>query len=194
MFFKVLLPVTLAFSMSACVSIHAYTSPSHQKHPKSELKIPAQPFALRVEADFSRNGTPLPNVNPLLLANIEQSLKNSRVAVPMAQAEHTFKVSANNIANPRGAVGQGLATGLTLGMAGSTTQDGYEFVCRYADRNKILSSETYPHAIIATIGNTAPPSGLTVQSNLQTAFTQVTDDIVTNCLVDLQKKGYLLPE
>ncbi|MBF0804542.1 MULTISPECIES: hypothetical protein [unclassified Neisseria] len=71
-------------------------------------------------------------------------------------------------------------------------QNHYPFTCSCPDKNQVLLSETYPHTIVSNIGNKAPPPGLTHRSSFAAAFHTVVYDIVTNCLGDIQKNGYLV--
>ena len=189
---KFLSILPLSMILSACV--HSYTSPEYQKYRASDLKIPTQPFAARIEAEFFRNGQPLPAVIPQVKRNVVQTLRRTHVIEPSDNAEHTFKISANNVADLGDAVRKGFGTGLTFGLAGNTVQDNYEVSCSYLDRNKVLHTENYQHAIASTVGNASPPAGMLAHPNLNAAFSSVMDDVVINCLGYLQKTGYLLPQ
>ncbi len=188
-----LLAFSSAVLLGGCVSPSFYTVNEYQKHRQQDLIIPQKPFAVRVEADFSRNGQALPAANGELAAAVEKALTNTRIAIPYAHAENAIKITADNISDLKQALNKGFATGLTLGMAGNRVQDYYQFTCHYLNKNQALYSTQYNHALITAIGNVAPPSDSTVQSNPKTAFASITKDIVINCLVDLQKNGFLLP-
>ena len=172
---KFLSILPLSMILSACV--HSYTSPEYQKYRASDLKIPT-----------------LPAVIPQVKRNVVQTLRRTHVIEPSDNAEHTFKISANNVADLGDAVRKGFGTGLTFGLAGNTVQDNYEVSCSYLDRNKVLHTENYQHAIASTVGNASPPAGMLAHPNLNAAFSSVMDDVVINCLGDLQKTGYLLPQ
>lgn len=189
---KLSLILVLSMGLSACT--HSYTSPDFQKYRVSDLKVPSQSFAARMEVEFFRNGQPLPAVIPQVKREVTQTLRRTRVIELSDNAEHTFKISANNVADLGDAVRKGFGTGLTFGLAGNTVQDHYEVSCSYLDRNKVLHTENYQHAIVTTVGNASPPTGMLVHPNLNAAFSSVMDDVVINCLGDLQKNGYLLPQ
>ncbi len=177
---------------SACISVQTYTSSEHQKYHNSDLKVPDSPYPIRLETEFFRNGKPIPAASAELSQAAKAALQNTKIAVVQPRAENTLKISGNNIADISQAVGQGFKTGLTLGLSGSTVQDNYQFTCSYLNKNQVLLSETYPHAIVSNIGNKAPPPGLTYRGPIPVAFNTVVSDIVTNCLGDIQKNGYLV--
>lgn len=182
-----------AFSLSACMIPQPYISDEYQKYRPSDLKVPERPYVLKLETEFSRNGTPLPAVVPTFTNAVNQALNETRVAVSAPQAENSLKISADNIADLGQAARSGVKTGLTLGISGSTVQDDYRFICSYSDGKQELSHAEFKHAIVSTIGASNAPIGMTRQLNVQQAFNSITRDIVVNCLGDLQKKGYLLP-
>lgn len=177
---------------SACISVQTYTSSEHQKYHNSDLKTPSHPYPIQLKTEFFRNGKPIPAASAELSQAAKAALQNTKIAVVQHQAENTLKISGNNIADIGQAVGQGFKTGLTMGLSGSTVQDYYQFTCSYLNKNQVLLSETYPHAIVSNIGNKAPPPGLTYRGNIPAAFNTVVSDIVVNCLGDIQKNGYLV--
>ena len=183
-----LLILCSTLALSACVVPHPYTSTEYQKYKQSDLKVPNQPYPIRLEGEFERNGKPFPKVNPALTKAAKIALNGTKIVTVDPQAQNSLKIHANNIADIGGAVG------LTFGLAGSTVQDYYQFYCSYSDGKKELNRSEFNHAIVTTIGLTSTPKELTPHSNLDQAFISVTKDIVVNCLGDLQNKGFLLPE
>ena len=189
-----LLILCSALALSACVVPHPYTSTEYQKYKQSDLKVPNQPYTIRLEGEFERNGKSFPKANPALTKAAKIALNGTKIVTVDPQAQNSLKIHANNIANIGGAVGNGIKTGLTFGLAGSTVQDYYQFYCSYSDGKKELNRSEFNHAIVTTFGLTSTPKELTPHSNLDQAFISVTKDIVVNCLGDLQNKGFLLPE
>ncbi|PSJ80110.1 hypothetical protein C7N83_08170 [Neisseria iguanae] len=99
---KLLLLLPPLILITGCVNTAVQTRPVHKKYQPSDFKQPAKLFTVRLEADFSPNGNLLPQANNLLFSLAEDSLKNSRIAVPYAQAANGLKISGNNIADVGG--------------------------------------------------------------------------------------------
>lgn len=191
---KILFTLSSALILSACVVPHPYTSKEYQKYQQSDLQIPSQPYVVKLETEFARNGNTMPAVTPMMAEIVKQALTDSKIAIPSNHARYSLKLYGNNIANIGNAAAQGFKTGLTLGLAGSTVQDYYQFYCTYSDDRQQLSRTDYNHSIVTTIGASTQPIGLIPHASLDQAFRTVTKEIVINCLGDLQKQGYLLPQ
>lgn len=180
--------LTLPLIFAACVKPHTYISPDYRKHSSSSLSIPARPHNVRLETEFLHNGKPAEAANRRFAAEAADILNGSSVVRTADNAPAVIKLTAATDSQRGKAAAKGLATGLTFGLAGNRFDDNYRFECSYNDGNT-AHSKTYNHAVTTVIGNKQAPQGTPVKA--KTAFADVTAQIVTNCLVDLQQKGFL---
>ncbi|WP_373741798.1 hypothetical protein [Neisseria sp.] len=183
-----ILTLPLVLAVAACVKPHTYVSPDYRKHSSSSLSIPAQPHSVRLETAFLLNGKPAEAANRRFAAEAADVLNGSSVVRTSDNAPAVIKLTAATDSQRGKAAAKGLATGLTFGLAGNRFDDNYRFECSYND-GTTAHSETYNHAVTTVIGNKQAPQGTPVKT--KTAFADVTAQIVTNCLVDLQQKGFL---
>ena len=74
-----LLILCSALALSACVVPHPYTSTEYQKYKQSDLKIPNQPYPIRLEGEFERNGKSFPKANPALTKAAKIALNGTKI-------------------------------------------------------------------------------------------------------------------
>lgn len=119
-YFKTIFLVMMSVALTACMSTKSFLDPSFPKISYEELKKPLQPKKFKVTAEFQRNGEHLEKVDQTISDSTERILRASGFAVPGGDSEDgAIHVVLNNIADIGGAVGKGLGTGLTFGLAGS---------------------------------------------------------------------------
>ncbi|MEC5218024.1 hypothetical protein RCH09_002990 [Actimicrobium sp. GrIS 1.19] len=116
---------------------------------------------------------------------------NEVVLVTPAVSENKLFITIDNIPVDKDAFGKGFATGLTLGLAGSTVTDGYIMNTIYVTATNNEIKHVYRHAIHTTIGNADAPKGLVAvpKGEKNAAARQMTEGLVLNLLNDMSKNG-----
>jgi len=179
--------------LTGCISPKSYVDPSYTKTRYEDISRPAMPRALKVDIEFRRNGSRLPQGDDLTRAQVERVLRASGLVVPSQSADGgEILVTLNNLGDLRDAAATGFATGLTFGLAGSLVTDGYEMSVKLSINGTTVTKTGYKHAIHTTIGNRSGPAGLTPTTTAE-AFATVVEQMLLNALGDLEREGYLGP-
>ena len=190
---KMVALVCFGAMLSGCITPHAYVDPSYHKATYENIQRPATPAPVKVDVQFQRNGKPLPAVDKELRGHVERSLRATGVFVPNQDANATLSVVGNNIADLAAARAKGFKTGLTFGGSGTMVDDNYEFSCSYSNSSGAKHEANYQHAIHTALGHTNDrPAGLT-PTTLADAFSHVVEDVMLNCVKDLQDANLAPP-
>jgi hypothetical protein len=182
-YFRVTFLVMMSVALTACMSTKSFLDPSFPKISYEELKKPLQPKKLRVTAEFQRNGEHLERVDQSISDSTERILRASGLAIP--GADGTIHVVLNNIADIGGAVGKGLGTGLTFGLAGSLVTDTYEMQVTINVGGKTFTRTAVKHALHSAIGRAETPEGIETMP-LQTAFDRLFEQMLLRVLKEYQ--------
>lgn len=181
-YFKTTFLVMMAVALTACMSTKSFLDPSFPKISYEELQKPLQPKKLKVTAEFQRNGKHLEKVDQSISDSTERILRASGLAIPGSDgADGTIHVVLNNIADMGGAVGKGLGTGLTFGLAGSLVTDAYEMQVTIKVGGKTFTRTAVKHALHSAIGRAATPEGIETMP-LQTAFERLFEQMLLRVL------------
>jgi hypothetical protein len=192
MMFRIAIGALLVLGLSGCISVKSYVDPTYGKTGYQDLNKPAQPIAMRVNVEFSRQGKRLPRADNQLRGDVERVLRGSGLVAPQPDAAAAeITVSVNNVGDVGAAAAKGFGTGLTFGLAGSTVQDGYEMTVTLTRSGVSVTKSGYKHVIISTVGNKAGPPGLS-PTTPSGAFGTVVEQLLLNALADFQKDGALL--
>jgi len=101
-------------------------------------------------------------------------------------ADTTIKISVENVADMGDAAAKGFGTGLTLGLAGSTVTDGYEFKISMSGANGTVE-KNYSHALHSTVGNKkAPIEGVEASASPTDGFNEIVEDILLTFLKEVK--------
>lgn len=176
--------------LTSCAAPQAYVDPQYHKAGYESIQRPAQPIPVKVEAQFQRNGSPLPEANAELQGHVERTLRATGVFTPTKDqsAQVSIDVTANNIADLAAARAKGFKTGLTFYGSGSVIDDNYEFTFSYRNAEGKERKSMYEHAIHTAIGRMEVPAGQS-PTTVTDAFGRVTEDSVLNFVKDLQDAG-----
>lgn len=177
--------------LTACaLKQQTYYDPQYHKAGYEAIKQSGQPIPAKVQAQFQRNGEPLPAANAELLGHVERTLRASGVFLPTTDQSvaTSITVTANNIADMDAARSKGFKTGFTFGGSGSVIDDNYEFTLLYRNADGKERKSTYQHAIHTAMGNVEPLKGMT-PTTITDAFGRVVEDVVLNFIKDLQDAG-----
>jgi hypothetical protein len=188
---KVILVVGVSM-LSGCISSRSYVDTQYRKASYESIQRLPAPVPVKLNAQFQRNGKPLPAVDGELRGHVERTLRASGVFTPTTDPNVPviLGVTANNIADLAAASAKGFGTGLTFGAAGSMVDDNYEFKFSFRNAASQQTEAVYRHAIHTTIGNAEGPPGMTPTTSAD-AFGRVVEDVVLNFIKNLQDKGLL---
>ncbi|PKO26842.1 MAG: hypothetical protein CVU36_22555 [Betaproteobacteria bacterium HGW-Betaproteobacteria-9] len=185
-YFKTLFLVMISVALTACMSTKSFLDPSFPKISYEELKKPLQPKKLKVTAEFQRNGEHLEKVDQAISDSTERILRASGLAIPGSEGtDGTIHVVLNNIADVGGAVGKGLGTGLTFGLAGSLVTDAYEMQVTITVGGKTFTRTAVKHALHSAIGRAETPEGIETMP-VQTAFERLFEQMLLRVLKEYQ--------
>lgn len=193
---KSILRTTLAFAamglLSACsIATRSYVEPAYHKATADAVHPLTPPIPVHVVAHFQTNGAPTPGADGSLLQHLQQALTASGIFAPTTDPAiaASIEVTANDASDLQDAHHRGFHAGLTLGSAGSSIDDNYDFSFAYRDGSGMNYQATYKHVIHTTIGNNVSgPAGATPTTPAD-AFRQVVDDVTMNFVWDLQSQG-----
>lgn len=146
---------------------------------------------VHVQFLFETNGTPNPTATNLLRGDVvsviaESGLFSSVNAAP-ATSGGVMNITIDDVGNRSAAFAKGFATGLTLGLAGSSVADHYTCTIEYSPTPGASSSiiKTSNSAIYTTQGaHTAPQNAMEVPTLLDAVNTMVSR-VVGNTLKEV---------
>ena len=172
----------------------SYVDPKFRDADYLSIKAPDSPRPVVVTAIFQTNGKPKKQLHTLVRKKVTKVLAATRIFTEAANAQTNqagrLEITVNNVGDIGGAVGKGVGTGLTFGLAGSAVVDGYEMTAIYTPVGGSPVTKTYKHAIHSTVGLHSAPKGMEPVP-IADAFDQVVEDMLLNFLRDLQKDGNL---
>jgi hypothetical protein len=187
--------VAFAMLASGCVSMNQYVDSALPKVSYAALKPVEPKQSVQVFLEFRTRGVTNAAGTALLQSTVVDTLVKSKmfsdVLVAPALSENKLFITIDNILVDKDAFGKGFATGLTLGLAGSTVTDGYIMNTVYVTATKNEIKHVYRHAIHTTIGNADAPKGLVAvpKGDRNAAPRQATEGLVLNLLNDMSKNG-----
>ncbi|HEY2344947.1 MAG TPA: hypothetical protein VGH80_03580 [Xanthomonadaceae bacterium] len=149
-------------ALSGCITAKFYVPNDLPTLTRADLPPPAQPKPVQVLFEFrnkgNANATATTKVRPAIMAVATNSGLFSNVSqTPVGGGMLT--VTIDNVPLSNDAASKGMATGLTLGLAGSMVADGYTCTATYTSNGKVTTAEV-KHSIYTTIGNHDGPPGL----------------------------------
>lgn len=181
--------IVLLLSLASCISSRSYVDPSFSKTTYNDIKRHPELRKWQVSVEFRRQGVPYPSVDRALLQEVDQVIRATGLAVPVAESTGTIlNVVVNNFGNRTAAAAKDVGTGLTLGVIGSTVTDRYEMTVALTENDKSITKSGYTAAIDTTIGNTSGPPGVEPLP-ASTAFNKIVEQMLLNALGDLQAAG-----
>lgn len=184
-----LLLLVLVSLLGACASPRSFVDPSFPKVGYDEIPKPSQARKLSLSVQFQRNGERFENPEQLLRDSTERVLRATGLVAPVTQgAEGSIHVVVNNIADIGGAVGKGIGTGLTFGLAGSTVTDAYEMQISIVAGGKTFTRTAVKHALHTAVGRTSIPEGVeTMPPNA--AFERVLEQMLLRVLKEYRSSA-----
>ena len=103
--------VLAALVLSGCISTNSYVDPSYGETSYEDLRRPAEPLALKINVEFSRNGARLPAADDEVRGKVERVVRASGLITPSdsatAASSVTTRPNAVNIGRKSKWSGQG---------------------------------------------------------------------------------------
>ncbi len=167
----------------------SYVDPSYGKVQYSDIVKPAQPYKLKLNVEFQRNGQHLPQVDSAIMRQVDRVIRATGFAIPVTDGEagsDEISIVLNNIADIAQAKKKGYVTGSTFYLKGSVVTDYYEMQASATIAGKIITKSGYKHAIHTTIGLAKGPKGVPSMTAAE-AVDKVVEELILNFLGDLQK-------
>lgn len=186
---KLLLISVIALTLIGCSSTPVfYVDQKYHSADYQDIKSVLVKRNVSITSEFQSNGNPVPSISGEVQSNAEKVFRESGIFSLTGMADISVRIVVNNVFDNAEALAKGFATGLTLGIAGSTVKDSYEITISMTVDNKKIASKLYSHAIYATIGNSKPPINTKQSSN---AFAEVMQNVILNFIRDMQTANLL---
>ena len=120
----------------------SYVDPSYGKVQYSDIVKPAQPYKLKLKVEFQRNGQHLPQVDGVIMRQVDRVIRATGFAIPVPDGEtgsDEISIVLNNIADIAQAKKKGYVTGSTFYLKGSVVTDYYEMQASATIAGKTLT-------------------------------------------------------
>lgn len=169
-----------------------YVDPQFRDATYQSIKNTETPQLVNVEVDFQVNGKTNKRQKTIVRRKVLRTLGATRIFAEagldnISQAGQ-LKICVNNVGDMGDAVGKGIATGLTFGLAGSHVVDRYIMTCVYTPKNGLTVTKEYKHALHSTIGVHKALEGMEPVPPAD-AFDQIVEEMLLNFLRDIQNDG-----
>lgn len=191
LFYLFLMAPALAVICTGCLAAKAYVDPQFRGATYQSITNSGSPRPVTIGVEFQVNGKHgNPHQQAFVRPKVIRVIAATKVFIEADSASGPqvgqLQISVNDIGNVGAAVGKGLATGLTLGLAGSEVVDGYEMTVTYTPAGGASTVRKYKHAIHTTIGAHAAPKGME-SVPLADAFDRVVEEMLLNFFRDTQR-------
>jgi hypothetical protein len=186
-----------AFGLSGCLAMTSYVDPTlGDLKPAERVQVTDKrsvQFIFAFQTSGAANSNATNALGKIATEHVNASGLFSQVSATPVPNGAILSVTINNVPEDN-AAGQGFATGLTLGLAGSTVSDYYVATAKYsAGPGAPTVSVERKHALHSTVGNAAPPQGLTPAKSVDEAVTTVTRQLFEHLLNDIAKDPAFRP-
>lgn len=180
--------------LSGCATI--YVDNKLQSVDAAQIRKPQRPQDVQLLFSFQTKGTSNARATEILKADVMRAVSESGlfavVGTDPSLSGATMSIIINNIPED-GAVGKGVATGLTMGLAGNVVTDNYVCTIDYlpaASGSKLTKiSKTATHAIHTTVGAKGAPPNAVKAKNIEDAVRTMSRQVVTAALKDLSTES-----
>ena len=176
--------------MSGC-SVSPYVDTGLPDLGPQEKVAVANPKSVQLIFEFQTNGVGNGQATDLFKSEVLSTVRDSGLflqpgAAPVPDGS-LLHIVINNVALTDDAVSKGFATGLTLGLAGSTVTDGYICTVDYLVGGTKKIEQVTRDAIYSNIGAKASPPHAEKMPSVLIAVKTVTRRTVSHALNDLAK-------
>ncbi|MBN3761218.1 hypothetical protein [Burkholderia sp. Ac-20365] len=180
--------ISLALSLSACMTPHSYVDAKLGETDYSTLKKSASPQAVQLLVEFQTKGVANARATEYVRSHVYEQVAQSglfsQVSYSPVPSGRKLSISINNVSLSDNVAAKGFGVGLTFGLVGTTVADGYECTASYVEPGHEPVTKVVKHAIYTTIGNAAGPEGLKSMP-LQQASDTALRQLVAKSLAEL---------
>lgn len=185
------LAVAACLVLSGCISITSYVDPTLGDVKPEQRVTVANPKPVQLVFEFQTKGAlsarATKEIAPQVKELVATSGNFSEVSSEPVANGALLAITINNVPEEN-AAGQGFATGLTLGLAGSTVTDFYVATAKYAaSAGSATTTAETKHALHSVVGAGGAPNGLTASKSPVEAVSTVMRQIVQHLLNDIAK-------
>jgi hypothetical protein len=184
--------ISVALSLSACMTPHSYVDQSLGEPHYADLKKPASPQPIQLLVEFQTKGVANARateaVRPRVYEQVSQSGLFSQVSYEPVSSGRKLSISINNVALTDNLAAKGFGVGLTFGLVGTMVTDGYICSISYVESGHDAVTKVVKHAIYTTIGNASGPAGLQPMP-LQQASDTVLRQMVAKSLEEIDQSS-----
>ena len=175
--------------LGGCVSLKAHVDPALGYVAETEKAQIENPRPVQLVFEFQSKGAAnaraTKEMSDLVFRVVSESDLFSEVTKDPVEGGALLSITINNIPQEN-AGAKGVATGLTLGLAGSTVSDFYEGQARFvAGSNAPEIGSEKQHAIHSVIGAGSSPEGMVPSANIQEAAETMTEQLVQHLVNEL---------
>lgn len=185
----------VSFLLSGCLAPKMFLDPTLPKADKADVIAVAAPQPVHLLYEFQTRGSPNARATNATKERVAAAVKESglfsEVSDQARENQRRLTIVINNVPLTDDAGSKGFGVGLTFGLVGTVVTDGYECTATLSSPGAEPVVYTYKHAIHSSIGNTAPPMGLTAEPSIQIAGQKLVDQLTWSALRDLSKAGRL---
>ncbi len=178
------------FALSGCLSVNSFVDKGQPTLTRNDFPAPAHAKPVQLLFEFRQKGAPnargTTEVRPMITTVATESGLFATVSQTPVEGGGVLTVRIDNVPLTDNIEAKGFGTGLTLGMVGSIVTDGYVCSATYVADGKTTQADL-KHAIYSTIGNHAPPPGLTAMTPKDAANLAMSQ-IMWNLLKQLSDK------
>ena len=189
---RFVIPLLLLISLSGCISPQSYIDPALPVLRAEDLPRVAQPRPVQVLFEFRTKGAPNAAATGHTKSTVMETVSASRLFSEVSETPvaggRTLALVIDNVPVTEDAAQKGFATGLTLGLVGTTVTDGYVCTATYSAPGAAPKTRSVKHALHTSIGNTTPPAGLTAMKPAD-AIPILVRQMTLNALQALRKDG-----
>jgi len=191
---RLLALVFVGVLLSACVPT-MYVDQTLPPASKADVAMKATPQPIQLLYEFQTRGSANARATESTRERVFNVVKDSGLfstvsAEPQAN-QHRLTVVINNVPITQDAVSKGVGVGLTFGLVGAVVTDGYDCKAVLTVPGAQPVTLEYKHAIHSTLGNTAPPAGLTPEPSPRDAVTKLLNQLMWSIMRDLSKSDVL---
>ncbi|MES1156385.1 MAG: hypothetical protein ABUL73_01280 [Alphaproteobacteria bacterium] len=189
----ILAPVLLAMTLlvTGCLSLTPYVDPTLGDVPAAQRVTVASPQPVQLIFEFHTKGALNRRATNLLEQQATEIVRSSGLFSEVSTAPVSngalLSITIDNVPEAD-AAGKGFATGLTFGLAASTVTDYYVGTARYAPGAgaAVINAEER-HSIHSVVGAGSGPPGMVRSPNLEAAFRQVLQQLMSHLLNDVAR-------
>jgi hypothetical protein len=176
---------------AGCVSVNSYVEGGHDMADFRELHSAGQPQPVRVVAQFKSNGQRRPELDQRVCNAVIEVLARSKVYVPVSgDPGTTLKVVIDDRYDSDQATGQGIESGMTLGLTNVIARDDYHFYVTLESPGSDPRVGSYRHAMITVAGRSAKAAAsYGPPLNADDAFDVIVREAIVEFIENVQQSG-----